>query len=83
MLASQGFFGRRRWTPLKRRPYLLGTIVFGYRLVAIVAPYLQKLGPEQRAILEDPARYAGAAQARTLAVCDEWERKLVEVAEGV
>jgi adenylosuccinate lyase len=43
---------------------------------AELAPYLQRLEPEQRAVLEDPARYLGAAVQRTLAVCDDWEQRL-------
>jgi adenylosuccinate lyase len=38
--------------------------------------YLQRLPPEQRAVLEDPARYLGAAEQRTQAVCDDWEQRL-------
>jgi adenylosuccinate lyase len=41
-----------------------------------IAAHLQKLTPEQRAILEDPARYTGAAAKRTRDVCDEWESRL-------
>jgi adenylosuccinate lyase len=59
------------------------TLTQAIRADAALAPYLQKLRPEQRAILEDPARYLGAAGPRTLAVCDEWERKLAQVGEGV
>lgn len=43
---------------------------------AELAPYLDKLTPEQRAILEDPERYTGLAVERALRVCDEWERRL-------
>lgn len=39
-------------------------------------PFLAKLSAEQRAILDDPARYLGAAAQRTRAICDEWENRL-------
>jgi adenylosuccinate lyase len=41
-----------------------------------LAPYLAKMTAEQRNVLEDPARYLGAAAQRTRAICDEWERKI-------
>jgi hypothetical protein len=41
-----------------------------------IAEYLRKMTPAQRAILEDPAKYLGAAAERTRAVCDAWERRL-------
>jgi len=41
-----------------------------------VQPYLQRLSPEQRAVLDDPARYLGAAAQTTRAVCDDWEKRL-------
>src|SRR5262249_45972261 len=41
------------------------TLTQAIRADAALAPYLQKLRPEQRAILEDPARYLGAAVPRT------------------
>jgi len=41
-----------------------------------IQQYLQRLSPEQRAILEDPAKYQGAAEQITRAVCDEWEKRL-------
>ncbi len=41
-----------------------------------VAEYLHQMTPAQRAVLDDPANYRGAAAARTRAVCDEWEAKL-------
>jgi adenylosuccinate lyase len=44
--------------------------------------YLQRLGPEQRAVLEDPARYLGAAEQRTRAVCDDWEKRLAGLKLG-
>jgi adenylosuccinate lyase len=59
------------------------TLTQAIREDAELAPYLQRLKPEQRAILEDPARYLGASVQRTLAVCEEWERKLAQVGEGV
>jgi adenylosuccinate lyase len=41
-----------------------------------VQSYFQRLSPEQRAVLDDPARYLGAAAQTTRAVCDEWEKRL-------
>jgi adenylosuccinate lyase len=41
--------------------------------------YLQKLTPAQRAVLVDPARYLGAAAARTIAVCADWEQRLARL----
>jgi adenylosuccinate lyase len=38
--------------------------------------YLKNLTPSQRAVLDDPARYVGAASQRTRAICDEWEKRL-------
>lgn len=43
---------------------------------ASLAAYLAKMSPEHLAILDDPAKYLGAAQERTISICDEWERKL-------
>lgn len=43
---------------------------------ASLQPYLKRLTPEQRAVLEDPARYQGAAARTARTVCDEWEKKL-------
>jgi hypothetical protein len=38
--------------------------------------YLRDLSPEQRAVLDDPAKYQGVAAERTRALCDEWEKRL-------
>jgi adenylosuccinate lyase len=38
--------------------------------------YLDRIAPENRAVLEDPAEYVGATAQRTTAICDEWELKL-------
>jgi adenylosuccinate lyase len=43
---------------------------------ASIASYLAKMTPEQLSVLDDPARYLGAAVMRTRAICDEWETKL-------
>jgi adenylosuccinate lyase len=40
--------------------------------------YLRSLQPEQLAVLDDPARYRGAATQRTLAICDHWENELAK-----
>ena len=41
-----------------------------------IASYLAKMSPEQLAILDDPAKYLGAAEGRTRTICDEWEKKV-------
>jgi adenylosuccinate lyase len=46
-------------------------------------PYLARLTPRQRAILDDPARYLGAAAQRTRAICDLWEGRLAELLKDV
>jgi adenylosuccinate lyase len=43
---------------------------------ASIAGYLAKMTPEQIAVLDDPAKYLGAAEERTLAICAEWEVRL-------
>lgn len=43
---------------------------------ASIASYLTKMTPEQLAVLDDPARYLGAAESRTIAICDEWQHRL-------
>ena len=43
---------------------------------ASIAAYLAKMSPQQLAVLDDPALYLGAAEARTRAICDEWEAKI-------
>jgi adenylosuccinate lyase len=47
-----------------------------------LAPYLQKLTAEQRAVLDDPAKYLGASAQRTRALCDLWESRLTELEKG-
>lgn len=42
----------------------------------ILKPYLNRIGAEQMAILDDPALYRGAATQRALAMCDHWEKEL-------
>src|SRR5262249_47417905 len=46
---------------------------------ASIAKYLAKMCREQLAVLDDPARYLGAAEQRTHAICDEWEKKIVSM----
>jgi adenylosuccinate lyase len=58
------------------------TLTEAIRRDASVAPYLERMTTEQRAVLEDPARYLGAAAQRTRAICDMWERKLGEMQLG-
>jgi hypothetical protein len=43
---------------------------------AELQPWLEKLTDEQRAILRDPAKYLGAAVAKTERVCDYWAGEL-------
>ena len=38
-----------------------------------LAPYFQQLKPREREILDDPAKYTGAAAERTAAVCAYWK----------
>jgi adenylosuccinate lyase len=45
---------------------------------ASLAPYL-KLTQQQLAVLHDPAKYLGAAEERTLAMCALWETRLGEM----
>ena len=44
-----------------------------------IAPYLAKLTPAQLAVLDDPAKYRGASAQRTIAICDEWERRVAGI----
>jgi adenylosuccinate lyase len=46
---------------------------------ATIASYLAKMSPEQLGILDDPARYLGAAEQRTRAICEEWEAKVKQM----
>jgi adenylosuccinate lyase len=43
---------------------------------ASLGEYLRNLTPKQAAILKDPALYTGAAAQRTLAICEDWERRV-------
>jgi adenylosuccinate lyase len=38
--------------------------------------YFHNLTATQKAILEDPAKYLGAASQRTCALCDQWDKRL-------
>ncbi|HIE28507.1 TPA: adenylosuccinate lyase [Candidatus Poribacteria bacterium] len=40
-----------------------------------LTPYLKHLTDEQKAILQNPTLYTGAAQKRTTDICDKWEPK--------
>jgi adenylosuccinate lyase len=42
-------------------------------------PYLAQLRPDQLAVLDDPARYLGAASQRTRGICDHWEKRVQEM----
>jgi len=41
--------------------------------------YLEKLTPEQRAVLAEPERYVGIAARKARAVCDRWEERLARL----
>jgi adenylosuccinate lyase len=41
-----------------------------------VKDYYQRLSPAQRAVLDDPARYLGAAAETTRSICTEWDKRL-------
>jgi adenylosuccinate lyase len=43
---------------------------------ASIAAYLAKMSPQQLAVLDDPGQYLGAAESRTVAICDDWDRKM-------
>jgi adenylosuccinate lyase len=43
---------------------------------ASLEPYFKNLSAAQRAVLDDPARYLGAAVERTRTICADWEQKL-------
>jgi adenylosuccinate lyase len=43
---------------------------------ATIAGYLAKMTAEQLAVLDDPAKYLGAAEARTRSICDAWETRI-------
>jgi adenylosuccinate lyase len=44
-----------------------------------IAPYLKRMTAAQRVVLDDPARYLGAAAERTRTICDTWERKVRDI----
>jgi adenylosuccinate lyase len=44
--------------------------------------YFQKLTAEQRAILDDPARYLGASAETTRVICDQWDSTLDRLLPG-
>lgn len=46
------------------------------RADAGIAKHLAKMSSEQLAVLDDPARYLGAADVRTQAICDEYETRI-------
>jgi adenylosuccinate lyase len=43
-----------------------------------VKDYYARMSAEQRAILDDPASYLGAAAQTTKAICDDWEKRLAD-----
>jgi adenylosuccinate lyase len=46
---------------------------------ASITAYLAKMSASQLAVLDDPGQYLGAAEARTVAICDEWDAKIVNL----
>ena len=42
---------------------------------ASIASYLAKMSAEQLAVLDDPAKYLGAAESRTRETCDQWQAR--------
>jgi adenylosuccinate lyase len=42
-----------------------------------LAPFLQRMTADQRAVLEDPGRYLGASAQRARAIADTWEKRLI------
>jgi adenylosuccinate lyase len=43
---------------------------------ASLTPYLERMTADQRAVLEDPARYLGASAQQARAIADVWQRRL-------
>jgi adenylosuccinate lyase len=52
------------------------TLAAAVRAEPALAPYLARLTPAQRSVLEDPAVYLGDAVARTHEICSKWEGRL-------
>ena len=46
---------------------------------ASIASYLAKMTAEQLAVLDDPAKYLGAAEAQTRAICAAWEERIASL----
>ncbi len=46
---------------------------------AELAPYLERLTPKQRIILENPEKYTGWAEQKTEILCKYWEKRLKEL----
>lgn len=43
---------------------------------AELQPYLERLTPQQRAVLSEPERYVGLAAHKARSLCDRWEERL-------
>jgi adenylosuccinate lyase len=43
---------------------------------ATLTPYLERMTADQRAVLDDPARYLGASAQQARAIADVWQRRL-------
>jgi len=42
-------------------------------------PYLERMTPTQRRILEDPTSYRGIANVKALAIAREWSERLLRI----
>jgi adenylosuccinate lyase len=52
------------------------TLAEAIRAEPAIATYLAKLTDAQRKVLDDASGYLGDSTARTIAICDDWEKKL-------
>jgi adenylosuccinate lyase len=48
-----------------------------------LAPFLERLSEEHKAILDDPSLYVGDAPARTIATCDYWELECYRIKKSL
>jgi adenylosuccinate lyase len=57
------------------------TLTEAIRRDASLLPYLERMTHDQRAVLEDPARYLGASAQQARAIAAMWQRRLAELAK--
>jgi adenylosuccinate lyase len=50
---------------------------------AEVAEYVSRFSESEKAILDDPSRYTGAAEDRTRVTCDYWELRIDQIAREI